>query len=203
MKKYGIKPYRRICRKPVKKDDLGKPPVHYPNLIKNLCPIKPNVIWVTDFTYIKFQDRFIYLATIMDLYTREIVGFNVSSYHNKELVTQALKHALSKTGKIPIIIHSDQGSEYDSEAFINLARLYGLPFLEVNLSCGILITSNGRRLTYKSVCPMTHRTRTTLLVNRYFTNILKGWVGVSNLPDLQQIGNRHNPIPPFWYINKN
>lgn len=126
MKKYGIKPYRRICRKPIKKDDMNKPPVTYKNLIKNVCPIRPNVIWVTDFTYIKFQDKFIYLATIMDLYTREIVGFNISSRHNKELVIGALKHAIKQTGKIPLYIHSDQGSEYESEDFINLATLYNI-----------------------------------------------------------------------------
>ncbi len=126
MKKYNLKPYRRISRKPLKKDDLNKPPVVYPNLIKNICPIKPTVIWVTDFTYIKFQDKFIYLSTIMDLYTREIVGFNISSYHNKELVIEALKDAIAKTNKIAIIIHSDQGSEYDSQDYINLCKLYGI-----------------------------------------------------------------------------
>lgn len=126
MKKYGFKPYRRICRKPVKKDDINKLPVKYPNLIKNICPIKPDVIWVTDFTYIKFNDKFIYLATIMDLYTREIVGFTVSTYHNKELVIGALRHALAKTNKIPVYLHSDQGSEYDSDDFTNLAELYGI-----------------------------------------------------------------------------
>ena len=126
MKKFKIKPIRRRVRKPNKKDDLGKSPVSYPNLVKNICPIKPNIIWVTDFTYIKFHDRFIYLATIMDLYTREIVGFNVSFYHNNQLVIGALKHAIKRTGKIPVVIHSDQGSEYDSAAFIKLAELYGI-----------------------------------------------------------------------------
>lgn len=126
MKKFNIKPIRRRVRKPNKKDDLKRQPAEYPNLIKNLCPIKPNVVWVTDFTYIKFHDKFIYLATIMDLYTREIVGFNVSFYHNQELVIGALKHAIKRTGKIPVIIHSDQGSEYDSEAFIRLVELYGI-----------------------------------------------------------------------------
>ena len=126
MKKYGIKPYRRRCKKPVKKDDLNKPEVKYPNLIKNICPIRPNVIWVTDFTYIKFNDRFIYLATIMDPYTREIVGLNISFCHNNQLVIGALRHAIKRIGKTPVIIHSDQGSEYDSDDFIRLVTLYGI-----------------------------------------------------------------------------
>lgn len=126
MKKYGIKPYRRRVRRPAKHDDLGKPPTSYPNLIKDLCPIRPTVIWVTDFTYIHFQDTFLYLATIMDLYTREIVGFHVSAYHNSTLVVEALRHAITQTGSVPLIIHSDQGSEYDSTAFTDLATAHDM-----------------------------------------------------------------------------
>lgn len=125
MKKYGIKPYRRICRKPVKKDDMQKVPVVYPNLIKLICPIQPNVIWATDFTYLQFNGRFIYLATIIDIFTREIIGWNISAYHNKELVIGALNHAFLRTGKVPVYVHSDQGSEYDSEAFVRLVQLFG------------------------------------------------------------------------------
>jgi len=126
MKKYGIKPYRRRVIKPVKHEDMGKPPTSYPNLIKTLCPMRPNVIWVTDFTYIHFQDTFLYLATIMDLYTREIVGFHVSAYHTSALVVAALQHAMGNTRRAPIIIHSDQGSEYDSKAFTQHATAYGM-----------------------------------------------------------------------------
>lgn len=126
MKKYGIKPYRRRVRKPVKKDDMQKLPVSYPNLIKTMCPIRPNVIWVTDFTYLPFNGTFLYLATIMDLYTREIVGWNISAYHTKEFVMGALIHALENMGTAPRYIHSDQGSEYDSDAFIDLAKRHGV-----------------------------------------------------------------------------
>lgn len=125
MKKYGLKPYRRRVKRPVKKDDMNKPAVAYPNLIKNICPIRPNVIWVTDFTYLPFNGTFLYLTTIMDLFTREIIGWNISSCHNKELVIGALKHAYMRTKAIPLYIHSDQGSEYDSEAFIHLVQLHG------------------------------------------------------------------------------
>jgi putative transposase len=124
MKKYDMKPYKRRVKKPVKKDDMNKAPVEYPNLIKNICPIRPNVIWVTDFTYLKFNGTFIYLATIMDLYTREIVGWNISAHHNKELVIGALTHAMARTKQVPLYIHSDQGSEYDSEAFIQLVQFH-------------------------------------------------------------------------------
>lgn len=125
MKKYGIKPYRRKAKIRIKKKDIGKPISKFINLIKDIKIIKPNQVWVTDFTYIKFQLKFIYLATIIDLFTREVVGVNISRFHNKYLVIGALEDALSKYGK-PDIIHSDQGSEYDSQEFIVFCQNIGI-----------------------------------------------------------------------------
>lgn len=118
MKVFNLKPYRKRASKPRKKADEGKAEAKYINLIKGFCPIRPNVVWVSDFTYIKYQGRFIYLATIMDLYTREIIGWNISRFHNQELVLGALTDALKRNHNIPpLYFHSDQGSEYDSEVF--------------------------------------------------------------------------------------
>jgi putative transposase len=117
MKKYGIKPYRRRSKKPRKLDDEGKPAVQIINVSKILCPIVPHLVWVSDFTYIKFQGRFVYLATLMDLYTREIVGWNISRFHNTALVLGALEDALKRAVHLPKYLHSDQGSEYDSQKY--------------------------------------------------------------------------------------
>ncbi len=125
MKKYGIQPYRRRVSKPRKKDDQGKQIVQYKNHIHDICPIRPGIIWVSDFTYIRYQERFIYFATIMDLYTREIVGWNIGRFHNKELVLGALEHALSRCST-PHIIHSDQGSEYESTLYTTRAEHAGI-----------------------------------------------------------------------------
>jgi len=125
MKKFVIKPYRRRVKKPRKKDDEGKEQVSYKNHIQYICPIRPGVIWVSDFTYIRYQERFIYLATIMDLFTREIVGWNISRFHSKELVLGALEYALSKN-KPSLIIHSDQGSEYNSLLYAKRAESAGM-----------------------------------------------------------------------------
>jgi len=122
MKKFGIKPYKRRLKRYVKKDDLGRKQAKFKNEIENFCPILPNIIWVTDFTYIKFQNKFIYLAVIMDLFTREIIGVNISRYHNRELVLGTLIDALNKTGVTPKYIHSDQGSEYDSKEFVDFVK---------------------------------------------------------------------------------
>jgi putative transposase len=117
MKKYGLKPYRRRTKKLRKKEDEGKAIVKWKNEIIAFCPIRPNIVWASDFTYIKFQGAFIYLATIIDIYTREIIGWNISTAHDTNLVLGAIKHAIQRTGKIPVYLHSDQGSEYDAKAY--------------------------------------------------------------------------------------
>jgi len=128
MKKYGLKPYRRRTKRFIKKKDRGKQDAGIPNLVlslleKNLI-IRPNQVWCTDFTYIKFQGKFIYLATIIDLFTREIVGVNILRFHNRYLVVGALEDAIIHY-KTPCIVHSDQGSEYDSSEFIAFVKIVG------------------------------------------------------------------------------
>ena len=128
MKKYGLKPYRRRAKKWIKKKDIGKPVTGILNLVKQLLEknllVHPNQIWCTDFTYIRFQGKFIYLATIIDLFTREIVGVNISRFHNRFLVVGALEDAVVNY-KMPDIVHSDQGSEYDSADFIVFVKIIG------------------------------------------------------------------------------
>lgn len=119
MKKFNLKPHKRRIKKPKKLEDINKQPAVYSNEIKNIISIKPNMIWVADFTYIRFQGKFIYLATVMDLFTREIIGWSISLNHDKFLVLEALNIALDKTKTTPIYHHSDQGSEYDSFDYIN------------------------------------------------------------------------------------
>lgn len=128
MKKYGLKPYRRRTKRFVKKKDQGKPDAGIPNLVKPVLEknllVKPNQVWCTDFTYIKFHGKFIYLATIIDLFTREIVGIGLSRFHNRYLVIGALEDAVIHYG-VPVIVHSDQGSEYDSVEFMAFVKIIG------------------------------------------------------------------------------
>lgn len=128
IKIFGIKTYRRK-RRFIKLDDLGNPASVYPNLIKNSCAFCPNTIFVGDFTYLRINGRFLYLATFLDQFTREIVGFAISSKHNKNLCIEALLDAVKNVGK-PIIIHTDQGSEYNSQEFTNFAE----KFLNIKIS---------------------------------------------------------------------
>ena len=126
MKKYNIKPYRQQSKSPKKPEDYGKPKTKWRNEIIGICPIRPGIVWASDFTYIKFQGHFIYLATIIDVYSRELVGWNISNLHDTNLILGALKHAIRRSGKTPVYLHSDQGSEYDSKRYEDYAKNNGI-----------------------------------------------------------------------------
>lgn len=85
--------------------------------------------WVQDFTYLWFNGMWVYIATVLDLKTRRIVGFSISLRHDSDLVHRAALDALSKYPS-PSILHSDQGSEYLSYRLRDLCLK-----LEIELSC--------------------------------------------------------------------
>jgi transposase InsO family protein len=89
----------------------------YTNLLKqmDLTTLRLGDVWSTDLTYIKFQDKFIYLSIIQDIVGKEVVGFNLSFQHNAELVLKTIKEAALKTGGFPHIFHCDRGRENLSE----------------------------------------------------------------------------------------
>lgn len=125
MRLFGLKPQRKRGKKPEKPEDMGNAPLAIPNLIVNLLIERFGQVWVVDFTYLRFAGSFVYLASVEDLFTRQIVGWAVSTRHNAKLVTDALLNALDKY-PAPNIVHSDQGSEYASEenlALLEVARI--------------------------------------------------------------------------------
>ena len=132
MRKFGLRPPRRRVKKPNKPEDFNKPATKYPNLLWDrntkefISPTKPDYAWAQDFTYIWFMGRFWYLATVIDIFTREIMGFAISDTHDTELVLQALKHALKSTKRRPQILHSDQGSEYTAAEYIACVEAMGV-----------------------------------------------------------------------------
>jgi transposase InsO family protein len=92
------------------------------NLFADFNLNSPSQIWASDFTYLPyFNNKFIYLATIIDCFNKEITGLSLSSKHNSELIKNALTDALSKRKK-PKILHSDQGSEYKSDNFTKVLK---------------------------------------------------------------------------------
>lgn len=115
MNKYGIKPPRRRRKKIHTTISVNQ--CHYTNLIRELNPSSPRHIYASDFTYLKYHGKFIYLATIEDLFTREIVASNISSKHDSQGVLAVIEEALNK-GR-PQIFHSDRGSEYMAKRVTN------------------------------------------------------------------------------------
>jgi len=90
-----------------------------PNLLeRNFTASKPNEKWVSDITYIQTTAGWLYLAMIIDLYSRRVVGWSMSQHIDAKLVCDALTMALWKR-RFPkgVIIHSDRGSQYASDAF--------------------------------------------------------------------------------------
>jgi putative transposase len=79
---------------------------------------RPNEKWVGDITYIQTSDGWLYLATVIDLYSRRIVGWQMSSRITAKLVTDALKAAYQTRGRpVGVLFHSDRGSQYCSDMF--------------------------------------------------------------------------------------
>lgn len=113
MNKYNMKPPKRRIKKPSKPKDQNQPAASYPNLVKLFCPIMPGIVWSSDFTYIPYKGKFIFLATVMDIFHREIVGWHVLSVHTVTLIRGAFNDAIVKSDKLPVYSHSDQGSEYN------------------------------------------------------------------------------------------
>ena len=95
MKKFGLKPRIRRGQKWQKKGDLGLKSAPYQNLVSNWCPIAPDVVWFADFTYLKVRDAFLYLATVIDGHSKEVLGFALSRRHNRQLVKEATLEAVA------------------------------------------------------------------------------------------------------------
>ncbi len=99
----------------------------YPNLVNGRTPDAPDVIWVADLTYIRLPCEFVYLATILDAYSRRCIGWNLSTRIDTNLALGALEEALATREVKPgLIHHSDRGVHYASYAYTE--RLLSMSF---------------------------------------------------------------------------
>jgi len=99
----------------------------YPNRLRKLIVERINQVWVSDITYIRLLTEFVFLAVIMDLYSRKIIGWALSKSLEAELACAALNMALEDR-KPPkgCIHHSDRGVQYASEAYVDILKKAGL-----------------------------------------------------------------------------
>jgi putative transposase len=80
-------------------------------LERNFSPSAPNIAWVSDITYIRTHEGFLYLAAVIDLFSRRVVGWSMDKNMDRQLVVQALLMAVyQRRPKHEVLVHSDQGS---------------------------------------------------------------------------------------------
>lgn len=110
------KPAARKCRT----TDSNHPYPRYPNLVDDLQVERPDQVWVADITYIRLQKEFIYLAVLMDVFTRCIRGWHLDRSLDQALTQEALGKALAT--HCPEIHHSDQGVQYAANRYVELLQ---------------------------------------------------------------------------------
>jgi putative transposase len=105
----------------------GKPAAIAPDLVKrNFDVIRPNKVWVTDITYIRTWEGWLYLAVVMDLFSRLIIGWATRSTLRRELVLDAVLMAVRRRRPRDTVIHSDQGCQYGSDDWRRFCRTNSL-----------------------------------------------------------------------------
>jgi putative transposase len=102
---------------------VSKPSILIPNLLQRQFTVtRPNKAWVTDITYVRTWEGWLYLAVVMDLFSRKVVGWSVSSTIHREVVLDALVMAVRLRRPRRALIHSDQGTQYGSDAWRRFCR---------------------------------------------------------------------------------
>ena len=98
----------------------------YPNLIKNLIPVRLNQVWHADITYIRFEASFAYLAAIIDGLSRKAVGYAIGKTLSPSLTISALADAIKSRDTGSLTHHSDQGFQYCSSRYIEILKKNGI-----------------------------------------------------------------------------
>jgi len=98
-----------------------------PNLARQMVLTRVDQFWVADITYIRLQDEFVYLAVILDAYSRRVIGWALDRTLEDELTLSALRMALARRSVPPTLVHhSDRGSQYASNNYTGLLKAHGI-----------------------------------------------------------------------------
>ena len=126
---------KRYLRPTYKRHDLPR----HPNLIRNVTVARADQIWASDFTYIRLRNEWVYLAVILDLFTRSICGWHLGCDMTERLVMTALENALLAHAA-PTIHHSDQGVQYCAAGYVTRLLSAGI---QVSMSAAGRPTENA------------------------------------------------------------
>ena len=135
MRQAGIVARPRLKRAPY---DLGQRSVIAPNVLdRQFEASAPNQKWVADFTYIPTREGWLYLAVVLDLYSRMVVGWSMQRHMTTQLVADAMTMAVwrRRPKEAALLTHSDQGSQYANE-------LYQLLLADNGIQCSMSRTGN-------------------------------------------------------------
>jgi putative transposase len=107
----------------IRRWSTGEPSILIPNLLKRQFSVsRPNRVWVTDITYVRTWQGWLYLAVVMDLFSRKIVGWSAGPTMQRELVLDAVLQAVRRRRARGTMIHSDQGTQFGSDAWRRFCR---------------------------------------------------------------------------------
>jgi putative transposase len=126
MQSHGI---RARCKRKflVTTDSKHKLPIADNLLARNFSAEQPNQVWTTDITYIQTQEGWVYLAAMIDLHSRMVVGWSMQPHMQASLVTDALRMGYFRRKPSPgLIVHSDRGSQYCGHEFQSALKDYGM-----------------------------------------------------------------------------
>ncbi len=99
----------------------------YPNLARGLLPDGVNQLWVADITYVRLRADFVYLAVVLDAFSRRVAGWALGRTLEAELAVSALRMALEQRKPGPgLVHHSDRGVQYACDAYVGLLRQHGI-----------------------------------------------------------------------------
>jgi putative transposase len=142
----------------------GRPSVVVDNTLDRQFDVEaPDVAWVTDITYIKTLEGFAYLAVVIDLFSRRVIGWSLQSRQTTEAVLQALHMAVwRRRPKNRVLIHSDQGSQFTSMEWASFLRCHNLePSMSRRGNChdNAVVESFFNLLKRERIRRRTYRTR--------------------------------------------
>jgi putative transposase len=114
----GLMPKRNLSKN-------KKPLYRYPYLLKNLIATSANIAWAIDITYLKLPSGYMYLIAIIDIYSRCILGYEISNSLDTEPCINCLERCIAKYGT-PVILNTDQGCQFTSHEWVNKLKQHSI-----------------------------------------------------------------------------
>jgi putative transposase len=126
MKQEALRSHTGYGRRPRSRG--GKPAVVAPNRLQQQFDVmEPNKVWVTDITYIRTHEGWLFLAAVLDLFSRQVVGWSMQSRMDRDLALNALLMAVwRRQPKETVMVHSDQGSQFSSYDWQDFLKAHNL-----------------------------------------------------------------------------